>query len=72
MNYQDENAPALDRWVGEGWGGGPPLSPQPYAAALRGGWGRPPPPPKPGPPAPVGGRVRPTRGPPPTTAAAPR
>ena len=27
MNYQDENARAIDRWGEESWGGGRPLSP---------------------------------------------
>ena len=38
MNYQDENARAIDRWVEEGWEWGRPISHEQYAAALRGEW----------------------------------
>ncbi len=38
MNYQDENARAIDRWVEEGWEWGRPISHKQYAAALRGEW----------------------------------
>ena len=38
MNYQDEHARAIDRWVEEGWEWGRPISHEQYAAALRGEW----------------------------------
>ena len=38
MNYQDENARAIDRWVEQGWEWGVPITHAQYAAALRGEW----------------------------------
>ena len=38
MNYQDENARTIDRWVAEGWEWGVPVTHEQYAAALRGEW----------------------------------
>ena len=38
MNYQDENARTIDRWVAEGWEWGVPVTREQYAAALRGEW----------------------------------
>ena len=37
MNYQDENARAIDRWVEQGWEWGVPVTHEAYAAAQRGG-----------------------------------
>ena len=38
MNYQEENARTIDRWVAEGWEWGVPVTHEQYAAALRGEW----------------------------------
>ena len=38
MNYQEENARTIDRWVAEGWEWGVPITHEQYAAALRGEW----------------------------------
>ena len=38
MNYQEENARTIDRWVAEGWAWGVPVTHEQYAAALRGEW----------------------------------
>ena len=38
MNYQEENARTIDRWVEEGWEWGVPVTHEQYAAALRGEW----------------------------------
>ena len=38
MNYQDENARTIDRWVEEGWAWGVPVTHAQYAAAQRGEW----------------------------------
>ena len=38
LNYQDENAAAIDRWIEEGWEWGVPVSHEEYAAALEGRW----------------------------------
>ena len=38
MNYQDENARTIDRWVEEGWEWGVPVTHAQYAAAQRGAW----------------------------------
>ena len=38
MNYQDENARTIDRWVEEGWEWGVPVTHAQYAAAQRGEW----------------------------------
>ena len=38
MNYQDENARAIDRWVEQGWEWGVPVTHEAYAAAQRGAW----------------------------------
>ena len=38
MNYQDENAATIDRWIEEGWEWGVPIGPEAYAAAKAGRW----------------------------------
>ena len=38
MNYQEENARTIDRWVEEGWEWGVPVTHEQYAAAQRGVW----------------------------------
>ena len=38
MNYQDINAQTIDRWIGEGWEWGRPISHEAYLAAQRGEW----------------------------------
>ena len=38
MNYQEENARTIDRWVAEGWEWGVPVTHEAYAAAQRGAW----------------------------------
>jgi SAM-dependent methyltransferase len=38
MNYQEENAQAIDRWVAEGWEWGKPISHDDYIKALAGDW----------------------------------
>ena len=38
MDYQEENARTIDRWVAEGWEWGRPLSHEEYVRALAGDW----------------------------------
>lgn len=38
MNYQDINASTIDRWCGEGWEWGKPISHETYEAAKAGEW----------------------------------